>query len=172
LPFNQNQTTRFGADPLLDQELATKAYVDNNSGGGKVYDRVVKLVDQTKNSDNTPALDDELFFNVEANKSYFAMLWMSCKIHTGPDLKQGWVVPAGTVGKWWDQLTNGNTAKSLITTISTKTTANTEQSYPLMCRFVTGGTAGVFGYQWSANTVNVNDCTIRGGSTLVAFEGI
>jgi len=27
-----SQVTRFGADPLLDQELATKAYVDNNMG--------------------------------------------------------------------------------------------------------------------------------------------
>jgi len=31
--MSHNQTTRFGADPLLDQELATKKYVDDNAGG-------------------------------------------------------------------------------------------------------------------------------------------
>jgi len=28
------KVTRFGADPTVDQELATKAYVDNSGGGG------------------------------------------------------------------------------------------------------------------------------------------
>jgi len=31
---NEPKVTRFGADPTVDQELATKAYVDGSSGGG------------------------------------------------------------------------------------------------------------------------------------------
>jgi len=37
MPRNHNETTRFGADPLLDQELATKKYVDDNAGGTAVF---------------------------------------------------------------------------------------------------------------------------------------
>lgn len=37
MPRNHNETTRFGADPILDQELATKAYVDNSGGGGGAF---------------------------------------------------------------------------------------------------------------------------------------
>jgi len=31
------KTTRYGADPLVDPELATKKYVDDNAGGGGFY---------------------------------------------------------------------------------------------------------------------------------------
>jgi len=45
------KVTRFGADPTVDQELATKAYVDNSGGGGIVSDqRVILTSDFTTTS--------------------------------------------------------------------------------------------------------------------------
>jgi len=35
------KVTRFGADPTINQELATKAYVDNASGGGLMFAVVI-----------------------------------------------------------------------------------------------------------------------------------
>jgi len=44
------KVTRFGADPTVDQELATKAYVDNSSGGSTLTNYWLNM---TNNAWNT-----------------------------------------------------------------------------------------------------------------------
>jgi len=47
------KVTRFGADPTVDQELATKAYVDGSSGGGGFFIVSSSFVASTSDSVRT-----------------------------------------------------------------------------------------------------------------------
>jgi len=81
------KVTRFGADPTLDQEVATKAYVDNSSGGGLTFARVVKSVDQIINNSTTLIDDDELLFAANTNKAYHMIFLLLYAAAANADFK-------------------------------------------------------------------------------------
>jgi len=166
------KVTRFGASPLIDSELATKKYVDD-SGGGDVFAKVFKTADQTVNGSTVLQDDDELFFTAQANKNYAFLMQAGINSDVTPDLKRAWSFPAGasgttTDGGDWDSGTVVITQP--IGTSRKTTTSGVDRSCMWIGFFQTGGTAGVFQWQWAQNTFEASDTIVLKGSWLLVWE--
>jgi len=168
-----SRITRFGPDPLLDQEVATKAYVDNNAGGGGAFANLVKTVDETIDTDSVLHDDTELFFTPNINKTYWG--WICAIVDTTgtPDYKHAFTVPTGGTAIWY--VGAGILRHSEIATNNALNAQNigiTGQPRwvitPVMIE--TGATAGVVNYQWAQQTSNAAPTTLNRGSSLVMFE--
>jgi len=171
---NEPKVTRFGADPTLTQELATKAYVDAIESGN-TFARVVKKVDEVKNSDTTFADDTEIFFTGRANRTYhWIFLWESF-INSTADMKIRWTDPAGASGNAvsnaqdWDM--NGTIIRSATSTIVLSGN-NQVRFYEDHGTFLMGATAGDINFQWAQNVSNAGDVSILRGSLLVVWEDL
>jgi len=164
-------TTRFGADPLLDLEIANKRYVDNNSGSGNTFARVVKKLDEIVNNSSTLQNDDELLVALDANKLYGFLL--TC-IYTSAgiaDFKWGWSVPAGVTMEWQVVSLVNSAALNQTQTKALNglgVTIETMETFSGVIRV--GATAGNVNLQWAQNTANASDTTMERGSFLVTWE--
>jgi len=163
--------TRFGADPLLDLEVANKRYVDGS--GGLTFARVVKLVDQTLNDDSTFQDDDELTIAVNANKTYFGLLLMQVATDSVADFKYNFVIPAGASGRRW----SGFLSSALLTvTVAIDAGATGVQGsvgtdmiiVPFTLRVV--GTAGFLTLEWAQLNQNPTNTTMQQGSSMILWE--
>jgi len=172
-------TTRFGADPLVDLEIANKRYVDNSSGGsGLTFARVVKSVDEIVNNSSTLQDDDELLFTPTVNKIYFIMLFLFNSSNSTADFKGLCSIPTGATstrmfenGIWRELPTLQATESStnIEQTNNVSTAVFTSASYQ---RLVMGATAGNFIWQWAQRTATVFDTKLLAGSTLIAWESV
>lgn len=161
--------TRFGADPLEDLEVANKRYVD--ASGGTAGISILKEVTQTKNQDTTLALDDELFFDVKAGKSYVVLAMMRTTGHASADLKDTWQVPSGTTGTWTEQGTTFAANHDDISAVdwqSTTALGNGEVMQFLAQVKIT--TDGVMGFMWAQQTNFDGDVSVMSGSVLQVWE--
>jgi len=166
-------TTRFGADPLLDLELANKQYVDNSSGGGLTFAKVVKSVDETIQSNSTLFDDAELFFTPNINKIYTLFLFLFSNSGTTPDMKIRLTVPSGATAIRTNNFWQGDINRAMLdwtTTISLSGSATLDLFITQVGIVRMGGTAGTVNLQWAQNTSNGGDTTMYGGSLLVAYE--
>ena len=68
----------------------------NTSTSVNTFARIVKKVEQVKNSDITLALDDELFASLKANKTYAFILGFFLNSGVTPDMKYTFQSPTGT----------------------------------------------------------------------------
>lgn len=169
-----SNVTRFGPNPLLPQEVATKDYVDTQSGGGLTHAVKIKTVDETISDDGTLHDDDTLFFPVTAGKNYAIYGCIQLKQASSvPNFRHSYSFPTTTrEGKKGD----GNVrteAPFTIRPISNIETMNTvvETAWVmLMANFINPDNDGVINYQWAQNVATVADTTIEAGSWLVAWE--
>jgi len=165
--------TRFGANPLLDLELANKQYVD--TGGGAQFARVVKLLDETV-ADNTLQNDDELFIALRENREYYFQVWLKVLTASStPDIKEAFSVQAGATGGF-AELVNPNYPYNLDLT-DTHTQGITGGVNPrgqILSGVVhMGGTAGNLQLQWAQNTTSApNPVTLEAGTLMVVWESL
>jgi len=165
-------TTRFGADPLLDLEVANKRYVDNRAG--LLFAKVVKTIDETINDSDVLQDDDELFFTPQINTVYRILLYIYLSSGGAPDWKQAISVPAGAAGLWHTSLVNWRMSQ-MVTVDSTIGQAialsNSAPTGSLMvARVIMGATAGDINYQWAQNTQTASDTICLRGSTMLVYE--
>jgi len=166
------KVTRYGALPIVDAELATKAYVDSGGGSGLTFARIIKSVDETINNDATLHNDLELFFAANANKTY--LIWLSCFCTSGtaPDFRSAFSIPAGATGDKMTATWNGvqDQATSDVTVVQTTTMAAGLRLIEFTNRIITAGTAGNINFQWGQQFSNAGDTTVNQGATLLAWE--
>jgi len=164
--------TRFGADPLLDLEVANKRYVDNSSGGtGQTFARVVKSVDDVINSDTTLQDDSELKFTPNINKTYQVTLWLFYQSGSTPDIKIAMAFPSGATG--FRHNSNFNLSANATTSWTTAQQPGTNgalQWQPFTGFVIMGATAGDINIQFAQRISDAGDTTMKQGSLLVAWE--
>jgi len=168
-----SQVTRFGPNPLLDQEIATKSYVDAGGGGGQTFARKVKTVDETIQSDIVVHDDDELFIPLTINR-VFGFLFMGVITSAGPaDFKWTFTIPSGATGDWFrnPNLSTDSTAYGTTDDFSTGG-GSVRELVPNYGRIIMGGTGGDIQFQWAQRTSTADDTIVRAGSSLVVWEEV
>jgi len=160
-------TTRFGADPVLDLELANKQYVDNASGGslGKALGQ-----DFTVNNSTTLVNVPNFSVAVEASSFYYFRLSMRSTSGTTPDVKLGFTIPSGATGGYTWLLASPNTADRLWGTPAALAGTGAIALSNIAGLLITDTTAGTFQIQWAQNTANASDTTMLTGTTFVMIK--
>jgi len=169
LPFNRNQTTRYGADPLDDQELATKAYVDG-SGSGKTIATLIKSADESVTSSTTLQDDDELTFVAEANTNYLILLLLRANGAAAGDLRSAVSVPAGASFGIMELIwrTDNPAVEELINFQSNLD--GTDRLIPTWVMVSVGATAGTVAYSWAQWVSNATPTIVTAGSTMIVWK--
>jgi len=164
--------TRFGADPLLDLEIANKRYVDNSGGGGKTFAAITKSVEQIVNNSSTFVDDDELFFAATASKVYGFYLVIHLISGGTPDIKTKFTLPSGAVGTISGAGLQGGTAGASqdITVSDFHATNNTNQNLAFVGRIIMDTTAGNCNLQWAQNVATASNTKVLAGSYLIVWE--
>lgn len=169
---NQPKVTRYGADPTLPFELANKQYADASGGGGLVFARVIKLVDETIQSDTVLHDDAELFFTPTINKRYVGYILLLNNTGSTPDIKYACTIPAGATctrgdGFWQDQ---GMTPNPDMTVAKTMTSFGGDRVSAIRFFLKMGATSGNWQFQWAQDVSDASDTSILELSLLVVFE--
>jgi len=155
--------------PIDPEDIANKVYVDDKAA--QTFARVVKKVDQTKNSDTTLADDDELVIALNANKAYgyyFPFFFNSGAI---PDIKFLLSIPAGATALLMDIL-RGDTLTPVRNPSISRTFATTgvDQGIVYAGRIIVAGTPGNVALQWAQANSDAGDTKVLRGSHLVIWE--
>jgi len=168
-----SRITRFGPDPLLDQEVATKFYVDN-SGGGVALGNVIQSVDESRTNDTTLSDALEMLFPLEINSTYMMITYFFIDGSASFDLKSRWTLPTDVTSDsltgtsvWRNQESNTQDSSS---TIATGVNGVPIQYYVNAFRIITGSTAGNIQWQFAQNTSGATPTTIKQGSMLVIYK--
>lgn len=163
------KVTRFGADPTVAQELATKAYVD--SGGGNTFARVIKILDETINSDIVLHNDNELFVALEASKTYGFIFLVYQNTGSTPDIDFAFSVPSGATGGW-NIFASNNTIEIAFGAEIKSNGFGVTRIQPYMGRVIMDTTPGNLQLQWAQTISNAGDTSVLAGTTLVVWEEI
>jgi len=166
------KVTRFGVDPTVAQELATKNYVDTSSSGGLTFARVVKIVAQTVNNSDTVQDDDELVVPLNANKVYHIFIMICFTSGTTPDFKYQISIPAGATadrqdGQWVQTRQNAQDWTTEQVSAGQNAVVQWNQQDG---RIITGGTAGNVVLQWAQNVATASDTIVLPGSLVILWE--
>jgi len=140
-------------------------------GGGSGFNQtVVKLTDQTKTNDTTPALDDELFVTL-AIGTYTVEARIYVNSGTVPDLLSTFAGTATFTGGRINGAFSSITAApvGLITNNFLALTSGSNQVITVTCNVIVT-VAGTFGYAWSQNTDSGVDTIIQEGSSLTVKD--
>jgi len=164
------KVTRFGVDPLVPQELATKAYVDAGTGGGLTFARVVKPADETLSNSTVLQDDDDLLATLNINKTYSFIYLLIYLSSTTNDFKFGMSVPAGATMAWYSQVTAGRADEDETDSIFFSADGVNLQLAFGTGQIIMGGTAGDFNVQWAQNTASAGVTTVKEGSYIVVWE--
>jgi hypothetical protein len=134
---------------------------------------IVKTADETLagNGNNTLQNDDELFFSVGANKTYFVELAAYCESTSSDGFKLDFTGPSGaTMNAQISRVARNSTAQSVFDLYQNIAIATTQSitlsgsnEYWLNCAIIltTSSTAGTFQFRWS------RDGTGNGGNGIV-----
>jgi len=176
MPNNRSLVTRFGPSPLLDDEVATKRYVDT-SGGANTFARVVQKATQTVNNSNTLVDVTEMVVSLSANKNYGFYLVIFGDMAAAADLQYAFTtLPAGASGDWSDAAA-ATPVGSGVADVTSALTGNgvsvgTVRMMLTQGRIIMAGTAGNLQLQFAQATADVSDCKFLQGSHLVVWEEI
>jgi len=168
-------TTRFGRNPLLELELANKAYVDSQVGSGNTFARIVKTVDETINSDTTLHNDNEIFFVPNINKVYGWSMLGYVSSEAAADYKYSWSLPAGCTGTMSSSSIDGSQTRGSVdadATDSIATSVNLNSVARWEGRFSMGATPGTIQYTWAQLASNAGDTTLGHGTKFVVWEEV
>lgn len=166
-----SNVTRFGPDPTVDQEVATKAYVDARAT--QTFARIVKKTDEIVNNSTVLQDDDELFVPLNINKTYSYRLVLMVNSSTSADFKYGFSIPSGATGLRSDgTVTSGSSAGLVDITVTDPISqlGETNRVTFVFGRIIMGGTPGNALVQWAQNTAEVLDTKLLQGSALVFWE--
>jgi len=161
-------TTRFGADPLLDLEVANKRYVDANAGGDVIF--IVKSADEDRPSSTDLDPDSELFFPVVAGRTYFITYWIYYHSDATPDIRHRFSAPSGASGVKNNSYLNP-TAESPINVYNSIFPVPTSNSdtYTFMGHVVIIVTTdGNISFDWSQTVSSAVITGVEAGSALLA----
>jgi len=167
--------TRFGADPLLDLEIANKRYVDNSGGSGLTFAKIVKTIDEVRDTDTTLRDDSELFFTPTINNIYHIMVIIDYRSASNADWKYVVTVPSGATAKKWVGNWNPDTDRFADTWTDVSPTVDgvgvaIDSWVQMMGILVMGSTAGDFNFQWGQVTSQATDTTVMAGSLMLVWE--
>jgi len=155
------RVTRFGPSPTLDDEVATKAYVDANSFWNL---QVIKSADESITSDSTLNNDSELLMALDATSTYFGKVLMLMDSDPTPDIKFTIAYSGTTIDAGKSDDINGNTA----TALGAETTINSG-AWPFWHYtkfFIKTNSAGTMNVQWAQATSDAAATIMMAGSTL------
>jgi len=170
--------TRFGADPLLDLEIANKRYVDNASSSGGAFAILVKPADEIRANDNVFSNDDTMFFAAAANKTYFIISHYTYvnPVTTTAGFKYLVSVPTGATAI----MTNGGglifrgSTLSAFNADATNSTAKSGVATAFgvgnLFAIKMGSTAGTVAMQWAQNSSNADGTVLEEGSSWIVYE--
>jgi len=166
------KVTRFGALPLIDSELATKAYVDSGGGGGLTFAKVVKAVDESVTSSTVLQDDDEIFFTPAINNVYHVVMLLVVNSPSTPDLQEAWSVPAGATMEKLSATWRSGSANAIEDWLAADNhpTVAGVQLLELHGRLTMAGTAGTANWQWAQNASNANPTSVLRGSLMLVWE--
>jgi len=160
-------------DAVIPDELVRLSQV---GGGSLVFAKIVKILDETITSDDVLHDDDELFFTVNANKTYFIMLLVLHNSAATPDIKYAMSIPAGAsiltqnssqfafrTEAGWDLARDATSAIFV-------GTGNNDGGTGWVYRLIVGATAGEVNFQWAQNTSDAATTSVLQGSLLLVYE--
>lgn len=142
---------------------------------GLTFARVVKSVDQTLANDTTLQNDDELTFNINANKNYQGMLIFYNTCPNAANFKIAFTVPSGATmdGLDYGQLSGGNAISILDLTSAQVIDSNTDPRVIIYnFKINNGSTAGAVTLQWAQNVIDVGINTVLMASSIIVYEDI
>jgi len=148
--------TRFGADPLLDRELATKNYVDERGGFWTI---VIKPTTTTINDDNTLNPDPDLLFPMDIDGNYYFEMDVLYQSTSFADLLLSFLIPTNAIMDWDIITFVGSKA-------ATQQSASSGNSQPLniivqIRGYVQmGDTAGNMVFEWSQQQAEMTDTDV------------
>jgi len=150
------------ANPIEDQDIANKDYVDNR------IKTVIKKANQSVQSTTTLVTDTELVLPLLANKVYAGEIHWVISSNSTPDFKYAVKVPAGASAVRYDGIWNSGSPSSTadFTAADVANTDGTEQMMMLAFFVVTVGTADDLEFQFAQNTSNATSTISRIGTLL------
>lgn len=126
---------------------------------------VYKSSDETVNNSSTMQNDDELFFSIGANESYFFTMWMIVNSNVTADLKYTFTVPSGCYMNWFDHYYYANFSAG--DTVDRVDSNGTDFGSLMSGVIKNGSTAGTIQLQWAQNTMNASDTKVLKGSHIL-----
>lgn len=160
-------TTRFGANPLLDLELANKNYVDNASGGGLTFAKAVTIVAQTITTEIVFQNVDVILFTATANKTYGFMIRLFFTSPATADIQFQFSLPAGASVDY--ETTDANGENTTATTFAVSTNGGNQQIV-IWGQIDMAGTAGTVQLQFRQQASDAGDTTLHRGNFMVVWE--
>ncbi len=143
-----------------------------------------KAADETVNNSGVPPTqntgagfqnDNDLFFSIGANETWNFRAVLHTNIPAAPDMKITITAPGGATCKFgYADLEAAISLGNLGCAVSTGLIAGTatEELYEVFGSVTNGATAGVVNLQWSQNTANAANTTVRSGSFLEASRSV
>lgn len=135
---------------------------------------VRKGSDETVNNSETLQDDNDLFFQMAADDTWYFEARVLSNSGTTPDIKFAFTVPTGSTLSWSVIQTGTTNVAELIAPISASGTAagvdgTGADSQSFIAGIVrVGGTPGNFQLQWAQNVANVSDTKVLTNSYLLA----
>ncbi len=162
------------SDSNVASQKATKTYVDTEISNNN--SAVIKLTDETKNSDTTLADDSELVFSLAANSKYLLEIFIGFYFDAAPDIKIQ-LAFSGTITSWLANsiVCENDTAATftnlfndaVLTTIhSIISASNTNGILKIKSIFEVGASGGNFSVQWAQNTSDAGNTIVKKGSYI------
>jgi len=169
-------TQKIGAvvDPTTNQQVATKKYVDDNSGSTNTFARIVKKADQTISNSTTFTDDAELLFTPTINKTYGFQLLFFFDSSAVANFKLKMTLPTGATGDWVNgNWTGGGSAAPVdVTAGQSRSGIGAVATSALYGRIIMAGNAGDVVIQWAQNTAEISNTKMLQGSFLVVWEEV
>ena len=143
----------------------------------KIFARVVKSADETRNSTTDPLGilrdDSELFISLNPNTVYGFLFFLMYESEETPDFKYGLIPPSGSgggkiAGTWTGSSSTG--MEPFIVARGLTGISGLQLISSINGRITTGVNAGDFRVQWSQFTVDSADSTMLAGSYISVWE--
>ena len=145
--------------------------VNNNQSSIDII-TAVKTSDETKNNDNSVALDSELQISLDANSYYEIEVQLLYEAGGTPDLRTQFEVPTGSGGSFWrtnnTSNINSNNLTSIISNLGLGVGTSTHTR--MRVNIYTDTTSGTFGVKWAQNKSHSHNTTIYRGSSIKAIK--
>jgi len=159
--------------PRIPQDLATKVYIDDLINNKILFGKVVKQVTEVLNDDDTTQNDDELFIeNLLPNTRYAFYLQVFMQSDAVADIKTGFSVPAGAIGRVLSGNFNANVPQAVVgLAVTAKAVSNALEKVMSFTGHVgIAGTGGTMQFQWAQNTATAINTSVFFGSHFLMWE--
>lgn len=152
--------------PLLDSDIANKAYVDTVGGAG-FFANIVKPIDTTRQSTTTLVMDPHLVVTLPIGV-YHIVGYLHLNGSVANDFKYTALIGTATATGVFSQAEfsgfNPSATQALDTAQGFACTGN--EQFIVTSITITVTVAGTFGIGWSQLSSGATDCILRAGSSL------